>query len=913
MVLPGRPWIVFLAGAILSAQAQIMSVDLGHEFFKVALMRQGMPLEIVLNSHSKRKTTTAVSFFEASRVFGDDALAHISKAPTKVPTFFHSLLGQNFTSEADVQSGGPWWKKFGLSDLFYKFDLGYDVERGVPTFKVGEDEAHLLQGEEILASILSFAKQMSEDSADGKSVRELVVTVPSDATLRQRQAIVSAGEIAGLRVLTLVHETSAFAVQRAVDVTPDKGASDIHLFYNLGSRKAEVSIVRFESRSAGMVAGKMAPVLTVLGSAIDYSIGGHLMDLRIAEKMLKKFQEKFPKFKDGVITNSRALRKILSQAQKTKMVLSSNKVAPFNVESLYEDTDFQATLSREDFESMCQDMFDALSRPIDKALAAANVTMADIKFVEVVGGAWRVPKVQQILSSHFKSGESSLPLGQHLNGEEAGAMGAALVAANSSSSFRVKKIFFSDISAHEYAVQVTGLDGTWEKNLTVLYPVGSALGSKKKLSFTMEEDFKVKVFENTILVSEYSVTGLKDLLENKWKPYNTTGPPKISVSVPLETSGIVEVKQPMATIEELYWVNVTKEKPKANASKSKNATEESNASEASNETEENKDEKKEEKTDEKEESNDSNATEEPEVVLKQKKKKHEKKLTVKRLDYLPKPLTDEKIEELQKWLKALKEHEEEAAAMAGLRNELEAYIYGSRDKMERDDIVKVSTEQQREGVSKLCTEYEDWIHEAGHHPKSEFETKLKALQDLLSPMEERALEMESRADLPDTVTEEMETIKEMKKHVLKNMTWVSSNKTDAAAERLTEFESWWEKKQEQQKKIPLHEAPAYTKQEVLSQISKVKKEWEKLKKIKKPKETKPKKDKNTSKSEKSEKEDPLPTDIDAIERELSEISVKKMEAVEKEDFDAAHALKQREQLLSEQRKKLKAEDDKGEL
>ena len=92
-------------------------------------------------------------------------------------------------------------------------------------------------------------------------------------------------------------------------------------------------------------------------------------------------------------------------------------------------------------------------------------------------------------------------------------------------------------------MQVTGYG--WKlgrENLTVLYPVGSALGSKKKLSFTMEEDFKVKVFENTILVSEYSVTGLKDLLEdlleNKWKPYNTTGPPKISVSVPLETSGI---------------------------------------------------------------------------------------------------------------------------------------------------------------------------------------------------------------------------------------------------------------------------------------------------------------------------------------------------------------------------------------
>ena len=34
--------------------------------------------------------------------------------------------------------------------------------------------------------------------------------------------------------------------------------------------------------------------------------------------------------------------------------------------------------------------------------------------------------------------------------------------------------------------------------------------------------------------------------------YNTTGAPKISLSVPLETSGIIEVKQPMATIEDAF-------------------------------------------------------------------------------------------------------------------------------------------------------------------------------------------------------------------------------------------------------------------------------------------------------------------------------------------------------------------------
>merc|ERR1711870_110653 len=153
---------------------------------------------------------------------------------------------------------------------------------------------------------------------------------------------------------------------------------------------------------------------------------------------------------------------------------------------------------------MCKDMFARLTDPIEKALSIANVTMPEIQHVEVVGGAWRVPKVQQILSEAIeKAAEKKLPLGQHLNGEEAAALGAALVAANSSSSFRVKKIFFTDITMHEYSVQVVSLKGEWAKNLTKLYPIGTALGGKKKLTFNLEEDFEILVFEDGILVSRY--------------------------------------------------------------------------------------------------------------------------------------------------------------------------------------------------------------------------------------------------------------------------------------------------------------------------------------------------------------------------------------------------------------------------
>merc|ERR1712217_773098 len=107
---------------------------------------------------------------------------------------------------------------------------------------------------------------------------------------------------------------------------------------------------------------------------------------------------------------------------------------------------------------------------------------------------------------------------------------------------------------------------------------GTALGAKKKLSFALEEDFEIRLFEDGVLLSTYAVSGLAEALKDKWNEYNLTGTPKITVSVPLEASGIIEVKDPRATVEEVYWVNVTKEKTKpaanaSNANKTENSTE----------------------------------------------------------------------------------------------------------------------------------------------------------------------------------------------------------------------------------------------------------------------------------------------------------------------------------------------------
>ena len=53
----------------------VMSVDLGHEFLKIAIVKPGVPMEIALNKEGRRKTANIVGFKDGERQFGDAALS----------------------------------------------------------------------------------------------------------------------------------------------------------------------------------------------------------------------------------------------------------------------------------------------------------------------------------------------------------------------------------------------------------------------------------------------------------------------------------------------------------------------------------------------------------------------------------------------------------------------------------------------------------------------------------------------------------------------------------------------------------------------------------------------------------------------------------------------------------------------
>jgi hypothetical protein len=61
--------LTFIPDANLAA----MSVDLGSEFIKIGLVKPGVPMEVVLNKESRRKTPNIVALRNGERFFGDVA------------------------------------------------------------------------------------------------------------------------------------------------------------------------------------------------------------------------------------------------------------------------------------------------------------------------------------------------------------------------------------------------------------------------------------------------------------------------------------------------------------------------------------------------------------------------------------------------------------------------------------------------------------------------------------------------------------------------------------------------------------------------------------------------------------------------------------------------------------------------
>ncbi|KAI0299025.1 Hsp70 protein-domain-containing protein [Multifurca ochricompacta] len=351
--------------------------------------------------------------------------------------------------------------------------------------------------EEFVAMQFAYIRALAENAA-GERVKDVVVTVPPFYSQFERDAMADAVELSGLRLLALVNDGAAVAVNYAM--TRQFPKPERHIVYDAGAASTRATVA---TQWVGY----------------DRLAGGTELDRRLREILIGEFEHKH------------------GEAERVKAILSANTEASSRVESVYNDIDFGMKVTRQAFENICADMKVRFVQPIYDALDNANLTLADIDSVILTGGASRIPIVRAALVAAV--GEEKLAM--NVNSDEAAVLGAALHGATLSRQFRTKNIKLSDIAPYDIQVSYlaeaksTDVSGVPPRTITsTAFARGSRTGTRKTLTWR---------FPTELL--DARISGIAEALANITEAGGVD--PVIKVTILFSESGFVSVPEAIAT------------------------------------------------------------------------------------------------------------------------------------------------------------------------------------------------------------------------------------------------------------------------------------------------------------------------------------------------------------------------------
>ncbi|GJJ71741.1 hypoxia up-regulated 1 [Entomortierella parvispora] len=839
--------------------AAVMAIDYGTDWFKVALVKPGF-FDIVLNAESKRKTQSAITIRGDDRAFGSESLSLATRFPQDAFIGLKRILGRDYDDDHCVEYRNT-----------FTNNMIRDPVRDTSAFETTSGSKFTV--EELVAMQFSLAKQQAEDTA-GEPVKDVVITIPPYFNQFERQAMLDAAELAGLRVISLIHDESAVALNYAMTRTFPK--EQCHIFFDMGAGSTAASLACFQDISVKDVGkyNKTIQQVEIKSVGYDRTLGGHEFDVRLQKFLADKFQEqKGSKISMPVVENQRAMAKLMKEANRVKQILSANTDTMASVENLMEDVDFKIKVTRAELEDLTKDLLSRVGGPIDVALAEAKMKLTDIQSLVLVGGGVRVPAVQANLANIVGDDK----IAKNVNGDEAAVMGAVFRAASQSRQFKVKEVRLKDISLFPIEVKYTGEakdDNTPGKPfLTPIFSEKSVMGTRKIMSFKRVTDFGFDLQYGQISedhddelsnreIAHVSLSGLTEAI-NKFKDVSVATP-KVKVTIELSESGVLTVQEAIATIE----TDSSKKASLADKVKSFFGGNDKNEDVKDAEPTEGEENKEGEDTKEKEQKTDSttngNSNKSEETNSTEAGAKNETTVTTqtekvvlkiqtefKGVTPLSTPSKKESLVKIQRLdgLDAAKRVREEA------RNSLESFIYRGRDLLWKDEIIEVSTEEEREKLSESLSVNSDWLDENEDAQTTEFQARLKDLRALERPLSVRAAERISRPKAFEALRSSVTMARTVGEHLL---TGEGAFHEPADVQKLfdacDDVLAWMKEKEAAQEKLALWQDGVVTAREIQLRGNPVEREMHRLMSKKKPKVTKKEKENNsTEKPEQTEK------------------------------------------------------------
>jgi molecular chaperone HscC len=302
-------------------------------------------------------------------------------------------------------------------------------ERTVAAFKrfMGSDKQFELGGrqfspEELSALVIGSLKQDAEAWL-GHPVHEAVISVPAYFSDEQRKRTLFAAELAGLTVSRLINEPTAAAMAYGLH----EQKFERTLIFDLGGGTFDVTVLEYA-----------LPLIEVHASTGDNFLGGEDFTAALLQACLKDWQLS-PQLIDsqGLASLGDALEQLKCKLSEGTQHLSWNGAGALREWSLDEASALK----------IWEPLLARLRAPIEQALRDARLKPRDLDSLVLVGGATRMPAVQQMVATLF----GRLPY-RHLDPDTIVALGAATQAACKARDSAIEELILTDVCPYTLGI-----------------------------------------------------------------------------------------------------------------------------------------------------------------------------------------------------------------------------------------------------------------------------------------------------------------------------------------------------------------------------------------------------------------------------------------------------------------------------
>jgi molecular chaperone DnaK len=481
--------------------ARIVGIDLGTTNSVVAVVQSGDPV-VIPTAEGSNLCPSVVAFTNKGEVLvGQIAKRQAIVNPENTIYSIKRFIGRRYDEVEQERKIVP-----------YKVVAGPSGDARVQVPATGKTYTP----QEISARVLQKLKRDAEAYL-GEAVNQAVITVPAYFNDSQRQATKDAGTIAGLEVLRIINEPTAAALAYGLD----KKSNETIVVFDLGGGTFDVSVLEV---SEGLV--------EVRATNGDTHLGGDDWDERIVRYLIEEFK------KDQGIDlgqDRQALQRLREAAEKAKIELSNVTETEINLPFITADASgpkhLQLRLSRSRFEQMTEDLLQRCAGPFERALKDAGLTADRIDEVVLVGGATRMPMVQDLVRKLTGGKEPH----RGVNPDEVVAIGAAIQAGVLAG--EVKDVLLLDVTPLSLGVETLGAV------MTRLIERNTTIPTRKTETFSTAED-------NQTAVDVHVLQGEREMAADNMTlgrfrlegiPPAPRGVPQVDVTFDIDANGILHV------------------------------------------------------------------------------------------------------------------------------------------------------------------------------------------------------------------------------------------------------------------------------------------------------------------------------------------------------------------------------------